>query len=127
MRYSGEQRKVSSYVSAAQYVKVGAAAWLRLNRRLSAWGWVSGAIEEISTRLGPDGRLNYMKEIGFLSFDYWTPSPQSGPRSSADALLQSSDLAVEAKRLGMNGAFFRVHHFAQPLALPFPLARSGRR
>jgi hypothetical protein len=95
----------------------GAAAWLRLNRRLSVFGWVSGAIEEISTRPGRDGRLNYMKKIGFLSFDHWTPCPQSGTRSSADALLRSIDLAVEAERLGMNGAYFRVHHFAQPLAL----------
>jgi len=39
----------------------------------------------------------------------------------ADALLQSIDLAVEAERLGMDGAYFRVHHFAQQLASPFPL------
>ena len=36
-------------------------------------------------------------------------------------LLQSIDLAVEAERLGMDGAYFRVHHFAQQLASPFPL------
>ena len=35
--------------------------------------------------------------------------------------LQSIDLAVEAERLGMDGAYFRVHHFAQQLASPFPL------
>src|ERR1700683_4618909 len=62
-----------------------------------------------------------MKEIGFLSFGHWTPSPQSGTRSAADALLQSIDLAVEAERLGMDGAFFRVHHFARQLSSPFPL------
>jgi len=28
---------------------------------------------------------------------------------------------VEAERLGMDGAYFRVHHFAQQLASPFPL------
>jgi alkanesulfonate monooxygenase SsuD/methylene tetrahydromethanopterin reductase-like flavin-dependent oxidoreductase (luciferase family) len=38
-----------------------------------------------------------------------------------DALLQSIDLAVEAERLGMDGAYFRVHHFARQLASPFPL------
>jgi len=62
-----------------------------------------------------------MKKIGFLSFGHWTPSPESGTRSAADALLQSIDLAVEAERLGMDGAYFRVHHFAQQLASPFPL------
>src|ERR1700748_1655957 len=62
-----------------------------------------------------------MKKIGFLSFGHWTPSPQSLTRSATDALLQSIDLAVEAERLGMAGAYFRVHHFAQQLASPFPL------
>ncbi len=62
-----------------------------------------------------------MKKIGFLSFGHWTPSPQSQTRSAADVLLQSIDLAVEAERLGMDGAFFRVHHFARQLASPFPL------
>src|ERR1700739_4654561 len=62
-----------------------------------------------------------MKKIGFLSFGHWAPSPQSGTQSGADALLQSIDLAVEAERLGMDGAYFRVHHFAQQLASPFPL------
>jgi alkanesulfonate monooxygenase SsuD/methylene tetrahydromethanopterin reductase-like flavin-dependent oxidoreductase (luciferase family) len=62
-----------------------------------------------------------MKKIGFLSFGHWTPAPQSQARSAADVLLQSIDLAVEAERLGMDGAYFRVHHFAQQLASPFPL------
>src|SRR6202140_3876772 len=62
-----------------------------------------------------------MKKIGFLSFGHWTSSPQSQARSATDALIQSIDLAVEAERLGMDGAYFRVHHFAQQLASPFPL------
>src|ERR1700690_2977945 len=62
-----------------------------------------------------------MKKIGFLSFGHWTPSPQSQARSAADVLLQSIDLAMEAERLGMDGAYFRVHHFARQLASPFPL------
>ncbi len=62
-----------------------------------------------------------MKKLGFLSFGFWAPSPQSRTQSGADALLQSIDLAVEAERLGMDGAYFRVHHFAQQLASPFPL------
>ncbi|HEU5080359.1 MAG TPA: LLM class flavin-dependent oxidoreductase [Opitutaceae bacterium] len=62
-----------------------------------------------------------MKKIGFLSFGHWTPSPQSQTRSAADVLSQSIDLAVEAERLGMDGAYFRVHHFARQLSSPFPL------
>ena len=68
-----------------------------------------------------DGKLDCMKRIGFLSFGHWTPSPQLETRSAADALLQSIDLAVEVERLGMDGAYFRVHHFARQLASPFPL------
>jgi alkanesulfonate monooxygenase SsuD/methylene tetrahydromethanopterin reductase-like flavin-dependent oxidoreductase (luciferase family) len=62
-----------------------------------------------------------MKKIGFLSFGHWTPSPHSQTQTAADALLQSIDLAIEAERLGMDGAYFRVHHFARQLASPFPL------
>ena len=61
------------------------------------------------------------KNIGFLSFGHWTPSPQSKTRSAADVLLQSIDLAVAAEELGADGAYFRVHHFARQLASPFPL------
>src|SRR5580692_7450419 len=61
------------------------------------------------------------KTIGFLSFGHWTPASQSQTRSAADALLQSIDLAVEAEKLGADGAYFRVHHFARQLASPFPL------
>jgi len=62
-----------------------------------------------------------MKKIGFLSFGHWTPSPQSQARTASDVLLQSIDLAIEAERIGMDGAYFRVHHFARQLASPFPL------
>jgi alkanesulfonate monooxygenase SsuD/methylene tetrahydromethanopterin reductase-like flavin-dependent oxidoreductase (luciferase family) len=62
-----------------------------------------------------------MKKIGFLSFGHWTPSPHSQVRSASDALLQSIDLAVAAEELGVDGAYFRVHHFARQLASPFPL------
>src|SRR6187551_588891 len=69
-----------------------------------------------------------MKNIGFLSFGHWTPSPQSQTRSAADALLQSIELAVAAEEVGAVGAYFRVHHFARQLASPFPLlAAAGAR
>ncbi len=62
-----------------------------------------------------------MKHIGFLSFGHWTPSSQSQTRSASDALLQSIDLAVAAEELGADGAYYRVHHFANQLSSPFPL------
>ena len=62
-----------------------------------------------------------MKKIGFLSFGHWSASSQSATRSAGDVLLQSIDLAVAAEELGADGAYFRVHHFAQQLASPFPL------
>ncbi|WP_433783127.1 LLM class flavin-dependent oxidoreductase [Actinomycetospora sp. CA-101289] len=62
-----------------------------------------------------------MKNIGFLSFGHWSASPHSQVRSAGDSLLQSIELAVAAEELGADGAYFRVHHFAQQLASPFPL------
>jgi len=62
-----------------------------------------------------------MKKIGFLSFGHWNASSHSMVRSGADALLQSIELAVAAEEVGADGAYFRVHHFAQQLASPFPL------
>jgi alkanesulfonate monooxygenase SsuD/methylene tetrahydromethanopterin reductase-like flavin-dependent oxidoreductase (luciferase family) len=62
-----------------------------------------------------------MKKIGFLNFGHWTSSPHSRVRTAADSLLQSIDLAVATEELGGDGAYFRVHHFANQLASPFPL------
>ena len=62
-----------------------------------------------------------MKKIGFLSFGHWSNSRHSGTRSGRDVLTQSIELAVAAEELGVDGAYFRVHHFAQQLASPFPL------
>ena len=62
-----------------------------------------------------------MRRLGFLSFGHWQDSPHSATRTAADALRQSVELAVAAEELGLDGAFFRVHHFARQLASPFPL------
>lgn len=62
-----------------------------------------------------------MKKIGFLSFGHWTNHPSSHARSASDVLLKSIDLAQAVEDLGGDGAYFRVHHFAQQLASPFPL------
>ena len=62
-----------------------------------------------------------MKRIGFLSFGHWGPVQGSRTRTARDALLQGIELAVAAEELGIDGAFFRVHHFARQQAAPFPL------
>jgi len=62
-----------------------------------------------------------MKKIGFLSFGHWSDYAAYKTRTAADTLLQSIDLAVAAEELGLDGAYFRVHHFARQLASPFPL------
>jgi alkanesulfonate monooxygenase SsuD/methylene tetrahydromethanopterin reductase-like flavin-dependent oxidoreductase (luciferase family) len=62
-----------------------------------------------------------MKKIGFLSFGHWSAAHYSETRSAGDVLQQSIELAVAAEELGADGAYFRVHHFAQQLGSPFPL------
>jgi alkanesulfonate monooxygenase SsuD/methylene tetrahydromethanopterin reductase-like flavin-dependent oxidoreductase (luciferase family) len=62
-----------------------------------------------------------MERIGFLSFGHWGPGRGSRTRSAREALLQGIELAVAAEELGIDGAFFRVHHFARQQASPFPL------
>ena len=62
-----------------------------------------------------------MKKIGFLSFGHWANHPSYKTRTPADTLLQSIDLAVAGEEIGLDGAYFRVHHFATQLASPFPL------
>ncbi|MFD1795915.1 LLM class flavin-dependent oxidoreductase [Paracoccus aurantiacus] len=69
-----------------------------------------------------------MKNLGFLSFGHWSPDRGSQVRSAADVLTQSIELAVEAEKIGLDGAYFRVHHYARQLASPFPLlAAAGAR
>src|SRR5206468_6018871 len=62
-----------------------------------------------------------MKKIGFLSFGHWSNHPAYKTRTAGDTLLQSIDLAVAAEEMGLDGAYFRVHHFAAQLGSPFPL------
>ncbi|HWW39831.1 LLM class flavin-dependent oxidoreductase, partial [Pedobacter sp.] len=62
-----------------------------------------------------------MKKIGFLSFGHWANHQAYKTRTAGDTLLQSIDLAVAAEEIGLDGAYFRVHHFAAQLASPFPL------
>ena len=62
-----------------------------------------------------------MKKIGFLSFGHWSNASFSQTRSASDVLHQSIDLAVVAEELGVDGAYYRVHHYANQLGSPFPL------
>lgn len=62
-----------------------------------------------------------MKKIGFLSFGHWSNHSAYKTRTASDTLLQSIDLAVAAEEIGLDGAYFRVHHFAAQLGSPFPL------
>jgi alkanesulfonate monooxygenase SsuD/methylene tetrahydromethanopterin reductase-like flavin-dependent oxidoreductase (luciferase family) len=62
-----------------------------------------------------------MTKIGFLSFGHWHDVQGSRTRTGADALLQAVELAVAAEEIGVDGAYFRVHHFARQHASPWPL------
>jgi alkanesulfonate monooxygenase SsuD/methylene tetrahydromethanopterin reductase-like flavin-dependent oxidoreductase (luciferase family) len=61
------------------------------------------------------------KRLGFLSFGHWQDAAGSQTRTAAEALAQSVELAVGAEEVGIDGGFFRVHHFARQLSAPFPL------
>jgi alkanesulfonate monooxygenase SsuD/methylene tetrahydromethanopterin reductase-like flavin-dependent oxidoreductase (luciferase family) len=62
-----------------------------------------------------------VKRIGYLSFGHWADNRFSQARTASDVLLQAIDLAVAAEELGVDGAYFRVHHFARQHGSPFPL------
>jgi len=61
-----------------------------------------------------------MKAFGFLSFGHYAIGNQPGP-DAAETLQQALELAVAADELGVNGAYFRVHHFAPQGSSPMPL------
>ena len=61
-----------------------------------------------------------MKAFGFLSFGHYAQDGRRG-LSGRNALHQAIELSVAADDLGVNGAYFRVHHFAPQGASPIPL------
>ena len=68
-----------------------------------------------------------MNRLGFLTFGNWQRAAWSKTPSAADALRQTIELAEAAEKLGVDGAYVRVHHYMRQLAAPFPLlARSPR-
>ena len=62
-----------------------------------------------------------MKAFGFLSFGHYGHVPGSQTPDAASALKQAVELAVAADEIGVNGAYFRVHHFERQLSSPIPL------
>lgn len=62
-----------------------------------------------------------MKNVGFLSFGWWSHSPGSKVRSASELMHDTIALAEAAEDAGMDGAWIRIHHFEQNTSSPFPL------
>lgn len=62
-----------------------------------------------------------MKAFGFLSFGHYGPHVGRPGYDAGTSLREAVEIAVGADELGVNGAFFRVHHFARQAAAPMPL------
>ncbi|QIG39876.1 LLM class flavin-dependent oxidoreductase [Microbacterium sp. 4R-513] len=62
-----------------------------------------------------------MKRFGTLSFGHYGPLGGGHQLSAGDSMLQAIDLAQGMDELGVNGAYFRVHHFARQQSSPMPL------
>lgn len=65
--------------------------------------------------------VSILKNIGFISFGRWNEQDQSSTRSQRDAFLQTIEMAVAAEEIGVDSAFFRIHHFSNSFSSPFPL------
>ncbi len=62
-----------------------------------------------------------MQRFGTLSFGHYGPLGGGRQLSAADSMHQAIDLAQGMDELGVNGAYFRVHHFARQQSSPLPL------
>lgn len=62
-----------------------------------------------------------MKAFGFLSFGHYGHGSGPGDPDARQMLHDAIDLSVAADEIGVNGAYFRVHHFARQSASPMPL------
>ncbi|GAA1352021.1 LLM class flavin-dependent oxidoreductase [Falsarthrobacter nasiphocae] len=62
-----------------------------------------------------------MKAFGFLSFGHYGTGSGPGDPDAKQALLDAVEIAEGADEMGVNGAYFRVHHFARQAAAPVPL------
>ena len=59
-----------------------------------------------------------MKAFGFLRFGHYAAGSAYGAH---EALQQAVEIGVGADEIGVNGAYFRVPHFAEQAASPIPL------
>ncbi|MDQ2669511.1 MAG: LLM class flavin-dependent oxidoreductase [Gemmatimonadota bacterium] len=62
-----------------------------------------------------------MQRFGTLSFGHYGPLGGGRTLSARDSLHQAIDLAEAMDELGVNGVYFRVHHFARQQSSPMPL------
>jgi alkanesulfonate monooxygenase SsuD/methylene tetrahydromethanopterin reductase-like flavin-dependent oxidoreductase (luciferase family) len=62
-----------------------------------------------------------MQRFGTLSFGHYGPLGGGRQLTAQDSMLQAIDLAQGMDELGVNGAYFRVHHFARQQSSPMPL------
>ncbi|WP_029145769.1 LLM class flavin-dependent oxidoreductase [Microbacterium luticocti] len=62
-----------------------------------------------------------MQRFGTLSFGHYGPLGGGRQLTAADSMLQAIDLAQAMDELGVNGTYFRVHHFARQQSSPMPL------
>ncbi|MFV0373001.1 LLM class flavin-dependent oxidoreductase [Microbacterium sp.] len=62
-----------------------------------------------------------MERFGTLSFGHYGPLGGGRQLTAADSMHQAIDLAQGMDELGVNGIYFRVHHFARQQASPMPL------
>ena len=62
-----------------------------------------------------------MKAFGFLSFGHYGHGRGPGDPDAGQALKEAVEIAVGADEIGVNGAYWRVHHYARQAAAPIPL------
>ena len=62
-----------------------------------------------------------MKAFGFLSFGHYGHGRGPGDPDTGQALKEAVEIAVGADEIGVNGAYWRVHHYARQAAAPIPL------
>lgn len=62
-----------------------------------------------------------MQRIGFLSFGWYSPVPESAVRTAGDMIRDTIRLAEAAEDAGLDGAYMRVHHWENNTSSPFPL------
>ena len=62
-----------------------------------------------------------MRRFGTLSFGHYGPLGGGRQLTAADSMLQAIDLAQGMDELGVDGTYFRVHHFARQQSSPMPL------